>query len=87
MQDDELWVGVKDQGPGIKPDEIHHLFKSFGHTKISTQPTAGEKSTGLGLAICNKIIETHGGKIGVESTPGKGSTFWFSLPLNVDTAP
>ena len=74
-----IWVGVKDEGPGIKPAEIQHLFKSFG--KTSSLPTAGEKSTGLGLAICKRIIEVHHGKIGVESRPGQGATFWFSLPL------
>jgi PAS domain S-box-containing protein len=76
-----VWVGVKDQGPGIKPDEIQHLFKSFGHTKISSKPTAGEKSTGLGLAICSKIIEAHRGQIGIDSILSQGSTFWFTLPV------
>lgn len=80
-QNSKVWIGVKDGGPGIKPDEIQHLFQSFKHTKISSQPTAGEKSSGLGLAICKKIIEAHDGEIGVDSTPGQGSTFWFSLPL------
>ena len=80
-RDSKAWVGVKDEGPGIKPEETQHLFKSFEHTKISSQPTAGEKSSGLGLAICKKIIEAHDGQIGVDSTPGQGSTFWFSLPL------
>lgn len=79
---DELWVGVKDQGPGIKPDEIQYLFKSFGHNKISSKPTSGEKSTGLGLAICKKIVEAHHGQIGVETAPGQGATFWFSLPIS-----
>jgi PAS domain S-box-containing protein len=76
-----IWVGVKDEGPGIKSDEIQHLFKSFGHTKISSKPTAGEKSSGLGLAISSKIIEAHHGEIGVDSTVGQGSTFWFTLPV------
>jgi PAS domain S-box-containing protein len=76
----QIWVGVKDQGPGIRPDEMQYLFKNFG--KTSTKPTGGEKSTGLGLAICKKIIEAHRGEIGVESTPGHGATFWFSLPLS-----
>lgn len=74
----KIWIGVKDQGPGIKPDEIQHLFKNFG--KTSSRPTGGEKSTGLGLAICKKIIEAHQGEIGVESNPDRGATFWFELP-------
>jgi PAS domain S-box-containing protein len=78
----EVWVGVRDEGPGIKSEELQHLFKSFGHNKISSKPTAGEKSSGLGLAICKKIIEAHRGRIGVESTPGRGSTFWFVLPVD-----
>ena len=80
QQDSEVWIGVRDEGPGIKPEEIQHLFKSFEHNKISSRPTAGEKSSGLGLAICKKIIEAHHGEIGVDSTPGQGSTFWFTLP-------
>ena len=76
-----IWVGVSDDGPGIKPDEKQHLFKSFEHNKISSKPTAGEKSSGLGLAICKKIIEAHHGEIGVDSAPGRGSTFWFSVPM------
>lgn len=77
---ENVWIGIKDQGPGIKPDEIPHLFKNFG--KTSSRPTGGEKSTGLGLAICKKIIESHYGEIGVDSRPGEGATFWFTLPLN-----
>ncbi len=79
-RDTNVWLGVKDQGPGIKEDEIPHLFKNFG--KTSSRPTGGEKSTGLGLAICKKIIEAHYGEIGVDSNPGEGATFWFTLPLN-----
>jgi signal transduction histidine kinase len=79
LRGSKVWVGVKDHGPGIKPNEIQHLFKNFG--KTSSRPTGGEKSTGLGLAICKKIIEAHQGEIGVESNLGDGATFWFSLPL------
>jgi PAS domain S-box-containing protein len=82
-QDTQVWVGVRDEGPGIKAEEIKHLFKSFEHNKISSKPTAGEKSSGLGLAISKKIIEAHHGEIGVDSTPGQGSTFWFALPADV----
>ena len=72
-------ISVTDQGQGIPPEEISKMFRYFGRTKV--RPTAGEKSTGLGLAIAKRIVEAHGGKIGVESQPGKGSTFTFTLPL------
>lgn len=70
---------VIDQGQGIPENELPHVFKPF--QKASTKPTAGEKSTGLGLAIVKKIVEGHQGVIGVESEVGKGSTFFFKLPL------
>jgi PAS domain S-box-containing protein len=70
---------VVDQGQGIPENELPHVFKPF--QKASTKPTAGEKSTGLGLAIVKKIVEGHRGMIGVESKVGKGSTFFFKLPL------
>ena len=85
IKDEQIWIGVKDEGPGIKTEEIQHLFKSFGHTKISNKPTAGEKSSGLGLAISKKIIDAHHGKIGVDSHQNQGSTFWFSLPTNCNS--
>jgi signal transduction histidine kinase len=75
----EMRVEVRDQGVGISPDEQGCLFKPFGRT--STRATGGEKSTGLGLAISRRIVESHGGTIGVESTPGSGSTFWFAIPF------
>ena len=71
---------VVDQGQGIRADEIPELFGAF-HRGTAT-PTGGEDSTGLGLCISKKIVEAHGGKIGVESEPGKGSRFWFTLPVS-----
>jgi signal transduction histidine kinase len=76
---DTAWhFDVTDQGPGISKKDRQRLFTDFG--RLSAKPTAGEKSTGLGLAICKRIVAAHGGKIGVESRPGQGSTFWFTLP-------
>jgi len=72
---------VIDQGQGIRFEEQSRLFGAFQRT--STRPTAGEHSTGLGLSICKKIVELHGGSIGVESEVGRGSRFFFVLPLTV----
>ncbi len=70
---------VSDDGPGIPDGERHKLFKDYG--RLSTTPTGGEKSTGLGLAICRKIVEAHNGTISVENLPGHGAQFSVSLPL------
>jgi signal transduction histidine kinase len=70
---------VIDHGQGIRAEELGRLFGAFQRT--STKPTAGEHSTGLGLSICKKIVELHGGRIGVESEVGRGSRFFFILPL------
>ncbi len=73
-------IHIKDQGQGIPENELNLVFKAF--EKTSVQTTASETSTGLGLAITKKIIEEHGGKVGVKSEVGTGSDFYFSLPLN-----
>ena len=71
---------VKDQGPGIPENEREKLFKDFG--RLSVQPTGGEKSTGLGLAICRKIVEAHHGTIEAHNLPQRGCEFRVSLPLS-----
>jgi len=71
-------VAVADQGQGIPADELDRLFQPFSCTSVRS--TAGEKSTGLGLAIARRIIEAHRGRIWAESRPGAGSVFRFSLP-------
>lgn len=69
---------VKDSGLGIPDEELKLLFKPF--QKTSVKSTAGEKSTGLGLHICKRIVEAHNGKIWAESKVGEGSRFYFTLP-------
>jgi signal transduction histidine kinase len=80
MNENHVTVAVADQGPGIPEAELEKLFKPFETTSVKS--TAGEKSTGLGLSIVRKLIIGHQGKIWVESIVGKGSTFYFSLPLS-----
>jgi signal transduction histidine kinase len=75
----EIRVSVTDQGQGIPDQEQKKLFIPF--SKTSVRPTGGETSTGLGLAIVHRIIGFHKGTVGVESEPGKGSCFYFSLPM------
>lgn len=75
----EIEFSVQDQGLGIREDEIDKVFGEF--QRVSTQPTANETSTGLGLSICKRIIALHGGQIGVSSRDGEGSRFSFTLPL------
>jgi len=71
-------VFVRDNGVGIEADRLDAIF-DIGE-KSSTLGSTGEKGTGLGLAICKEMIEQQGGRISVESTPGKGTTFTFTLP-------
>lgn len=75
----EVVTRVVDRGPGIPPEERRRIFDPF--VRGSVQPQGAAKGTGLGLAISGKIVKAHGGRIGVEETPGGGATFRFSLPL------
>jgi len=76
---DMLRFEVKDSGPGIPADKLDRLFKPF--SQVDTSSTRRYGGTGLGLSICQKLVELMNGEIGVTSEKGKGSTFWFSLPL------
>jgi len=79
IKDNDMIISVIDQGQGIPEIEQANIFLPFN--KSSVRGTAGEKSTGLGLTIVKKVVESHGGKIWLLSEVGNGSTFSFSLPL------
>ncbi|HET9227485.1 MAG TPA: PAS domain-containing sensor histidine kinase [Thermoanaerobaculia bacterium] len=75
---DGVEVQVEDQGRGIPPSHHKTIFERF--RQVETSDSASQRGAGLGLAIARSIVEMHGGRIGVESEPGKGSTFWFRIP-------
>src|SRR6185312_14658113 len=71
-------ISVRDNGPGIPPDKLAFLFNRYYQVNSAGYLSSG---LGLGLYISSEIVKRHGGEIGVESELGKGSTFWFTLPL------
>ncbi|NOQ43841.1 MAG: hypothetical protein GQ560_05200, partial [Dehalococcoidia bacterium] len=77
-------IAVTDQGIGISPEEQARLFRPFERLE-EFRPT-GTTGTGLGLIVCERLVEAHGGRIWIESEPGQGSTFSFILPLSSTVA-
>ena len=82
--EDTVRIDVRDTGPGIPADEQQRIFEAFYRLSHSAQAPEG---TGLGLAITQRLVELHGGSLGLESEVGKGSCFYVSLPCVPETSP
>jgi len=80
LEEGYLVIGVSDQGNGISPSEQDKLFRPF--QRLEESRPGGVGGAGLGLSVCRRLVEAHGGRIWVESEPGRGSTFFFTMPLN-----
>jgi signal transduction histidine kinase len=80
--DSAFVVSVADTGPGISAADQQKIFEAF--QQVDSSSTRKKGGTGLGLSIAKRIIELHGGRIWVESSPGEGSTFWFTLPIRAE---
>jgi len=76
---DAIWVSVSDTGIGIRPEDAPKLFQEF--SQLDSSHSRQQQGTGLGLALSKRFVELHGGAIGAESIFGRGSTFWFILPV------
>src|SRR5882724_1587397 len=85
LADDWLTFRVADTGIGIPKDEVENIFAEF--RQVDTTITREYGGTGLGLSITKRLVELHGGRIGVESELGRGSTFFFTVPLHADGGP
>lgn len=81
MDERQARVSVRDHGPGIPPEEQHHLWERFYQASGVAVQHGSSVGLGLGLYISKTIIERHGGQVGIDSAAGEGATFWFTLPL------
>ena len=85
LENDHMVIGVSDEGIGISLHDQAKLFSPF--ERLAAQRLEGVKGIGLGLLVCRRLVEAHGGRIWVESEPGRGSTFYFTLPLQEEEHP
>jgi signal transduction histidine kinase len=82
LEDGQFLVSVADTGPGISPADRERIFEAF--QQVDSSLTRKKGGTGLGLSIARRIVELHGGRLWVESEPGYGATFSFTVPVQVE---
>jgi signal transduction histidine kinase len=82
LDDGRVEIAVADTGPGVAAQDLDTIFEEFEQASDGKQ----EEGTGLGLPLSRKLVELHGGRLWVESEPGRGSTFRFTLPVRQDAA-
>lgn len=80
VKDESAYIEVKDTGIGLEEGQSELIFSEF--QQGANNPEKGVRGTGLGLALSKRLVELHKGSIGVDSKPGQGATFWFTLPLH-----
>ncbi|GCE21661.1 sensor histidine kinase [Dictyobacter kobayashii] len=83
LEPQKVRVWVQDHGPGLNAEARNHVWDRFYQAKDVQVRSGSGAGLGLGLHICKTLIKRHGGDVGVDSTPGEGSTFWFTLPLDM----
>lgn len=84
MSNSELIISVEDTGVGISKENLTRIF-ALGN--FTTRGTVNEQGIGLGLTLCQEFVEKNKGHIAVESAPGRGSRFYFTLPVGLKTSP
>lgn len=82
LQQETVCVWVQDEGPGLDPAQQTHIWERYVQVPETPVQQGWKRGLGLGLYICQQLILRQQGKVGVESTPGQGATFWFSLPIS-----
>ena len=80
-------VWVQDHGPGLSPEQQQHIWKRFYQAPQTPVQSGSVPGLGLGLYICQQLMSRQQGQVGIESTPGGGATFWFTLPLLASPSP
>lgn len=83
VENEAIVITVSDTGAGVAPDKRARLFERFGFSEGSL--TRDQEGSGLGLSLVRELVEMHGGRVGVESRQGGGSSFWFALPISNET--